>query len=140
MLCLVVSHSLRPHELEPVRLLCPWRFSRQEQWSVLPCPPPGDVPNPWIESRCPALQADSLPDEPPGKPKNTGVGSLALLQGIFLTQKSTRGLLNCRQILYYLSYQGNPASKLAVNKIQTLRSDPLRGVLDSGLKSPRKEK
>ena len=86
------------------------------------------------------MQADSLPFEPPGKPKNTGVGSLALLQGIFLTQKSTRGLLNCRQILYYLSYQGNPASKLAVNKIQTLRSDPLRGVLDSVLKSPRKEK
>ena len=115
-------------------------FSRQEYWSGLPFPSPGDLPNPWIESRSPALQADSLPFEPPGKPKNTGVGSLALLQGIFLTQKSTRGLLNCRQILYYLSYQGNPASKLAVNKIQTLRSDPLRGVLDSVLKSPRKEK
>ena len=39
-----------------------------------------------------------------GKPKNTGVGSLSLLQGIFLTQKSNWGLLHCRQILYQLSY------------------------------------
>ena len=40
-----------------------------------------------------------------GKPKNTGVGSLSLLQGIFLTQESNRGLLHCMQILYQLSYQ-----------------------------------
>ena len=37
-------------------------------WSGLPCPPPRDLPNPGIESRSPALQADSLPSEPPGKP------------------------------------------------------------------------
>ena len=43
----------------------------------------------------PALQEDSLPAEPPGKPKNIGVGSLSVLQGIF----PTRGLLHCRQIL-----------------------------------------
>ena len=36
-------------------------FSRQEYWSGLPCPPPGDLPNPGIEPRSPALQADSLP-------------------------------------------------------------------------------
>ena len=41
----------------------------------------------------PALKADSLPAEPSEKPKNTGVGSLSLLQGIFLTQESNRGLL-----------------------------------------------
>ena len=46
-------------------------------------PPPGDLPNPEIEPRSSALQADSLPSEPPGKPKNAGVGSLSLLQGIF---------------------------------------------------------
>ena len=40
-------------------------------------------------------------------PKNIGVGSLSLLQGIFLTQKSTLGLLNSRQILYQLIYQGS---------------------------------
>ena len=39
---------------------------------------PGDFPNPGIKSRSPALQADSLPSEPPGKPKNTGTGSLFL--------------------------------------------------------------
>ena len=43
-------------------------FSRQEYWSVLPFPSPGDLPNPGIESRSPALQADSLPSEQPGKP------------------------------------------------------------------------
>jgi len=50
------------------------------------------------------LQADSLPAEPQGKPKNTGMGSLSLLQGIFPTQESNRDLLHCRQILYQLSY------------------------------------
>ena len=56
-------------------------FSRQEYWSGLPCPSPGYLPDPGIEPRSPALQADSLPTEPPGKPMNTGVGSLILLQG-----------------------------------------------------------
>ena len=55
-----------------------------------------------------ALQADSLPAEPEGKPKNTGVGSLSLLQGIFLTQELNQGLLHCRWILYQLSYQRSP--------------------------------
>ena len=41
-------------------------FSRQEYWSGLPYPPPGDLPNPGIEPGSPALQADSLPSEPPG--------------------------------------------------------------------------
>ena len=42
-------------------------FSRQEYGSGLPCPPPGYLPNPGVESRSPALQADSLPVEPPRK-------------------------------------------------------------------------
>ena len=41
-------------------------------------PPPAGLPHPGIEPRSPSLQADSLPSEPPGKPKNTGVGSLFL--------------------------------------------------------------
>ena len=60
-----------------------------------------------LEPRSPALQADSLPAEPQGKPKNIGVGSLSLLQGIFPTQESNQGLLHCRWILYQLSYQGS---------------------------------
>ena len=43
-------------------------FSRQECWSGLPFPSPGDLPNPGIEPGSPALQADALPSEPPGKP------------------------------------------------------------------------
>ena len=60
------------------------------------------------QPRSPTLQADSLPAEPPGKPKNTGVGSLSLLQQIFPIQESNRGVLHCRRILYQLSYQGSP--------------------------------
>ena len=45
---------------------------------------------------------------PPRKPKNTGVGSLSLLQGKFSTQESNQGLLHCRQSLYQPSYQGSP--------------------------------
>ena len=45
-------------------------LSRQEYWSVLPCPSPGDLPNPGIKLRSLALQTDSLPSEPPGKPQN----------------------------------------------------------------------
>ena len=53
----VMSYSLRPHGL--------WH-SRQEYWSGLSCSSPGDLPNPGIEPMSPALQADSLPSEPPG--------------------------------------------------------------------------
>ena len=52
----------------PVRPLCPWDSPRQEYWSGLPCPSPGDLPNPGTELRSPALQADSLISEPQGKP------------------------------------------------------------------------
>ena len=43
-------------------------FSRQEYWSGLSFPSPGDLPNPGIEPRSPVLQADALPSEPPGRP------------------------------------------------------------------------
>ena len=57
---------------------------------------------------------DSLPAEPSGKPKNTGVDSLSLLQQIFLTQESNWSLLHCRWILYQLSYQGSPIKSIHV--------------------------
>ena len=110
-----MSDSVRPHGLQPTRLLRPWDspgkntgvgchfllqcmkvesesevtqscltlsdpmdcslpgssvpgFSRQEYWSGVPLPSPGDFPNPGIEPGSPALQVDSLPSEPPGKP------------------------------------------------------------------------
>ena len=83
-------------------------FSRPEYWSGYPFPSPGDLPNSGIKPRYPALQADSLPAEPQGKPKNTGVGSLALFQQIFPTQELNQGLLHHRWILYQLSYEGSP--------------------------------
>ena len=66
-------------------------FSRQEYWSGLPFPSPGDLPNPGIERGSPALQTGALLSEPPGKPQATGMGSLSLLQGIFLTQELNLG-------------------------------------------------
>ena len=77
-------------------------FSRPEYWSGEPFLSPEDLPSPEIPPRSPTLKADSLPAEPPGKPKNTGEGSPSLLQQIFLTQESNQGLLHCRQILYRL--------------------------------------
>ena len=53
----VFSDSLRPHGLSV-------EFSRPEYWSGKPFPSPGDLPNPGIEPRSPALQVDSLPAEP----------------------------------------------------------------------------
>ena len=93
----------------------------------MPGPPLGDLPNPGIKTRSPALQADSLLSEPPGKTKNTGVGSLFLLQGIFLTQELNRGLLHLGWILYQLSYQGR------VNESRSVLSDSLQ---PHGLYSP----
>ena len=69
-------------------------FSRPEYWSGYPFPSPEDLPDPEIEPRSPSFQADSLPAESQGKPKNTGVGSLSLLQGIFLTQEPNQGFLH----------------------------------------------
>ena len=65
-LCLVAQAcpTLRPHGRQPARLLCPGGFSRQEAWSGLLCPPPGDLPDPGIKPRSATLQADSLPSEP----------------------------------------------------------------------------
>ena len=45
-------------------------FSRQEYWSGVPLPSPGDLPDPGIEPRSPAMQADALSSEPPGKPRD----------------------------------------------------------------------
>ena len=81
--------------------------SRILEWVAFPFS--RSLPKPGIEPWPPTLQVDSLPAEPSGKPKNTGVGGLSLLQGIFPTQESKWGLLHFRQILYQLSYEGSPS-------------------------------
>ena len=95
----VMSDFLRPHGLYTVREILQ---AAVLEWVAIPFS--RDLPNPGIEPRSPVLQADSLPAEPLGKPKDTGVGNLSRLQGIFPTQESNRGLLHCRQILCQLSY------------------------------------
>ena len=61
------------------------------------------------------------PDEPLGKPKNTRVGSLSLLQWIFPTQESNQGLLHCTRILYQLSHKGSPRTlECVVNLLVTV--------------------
>ena len=100
------SHSVVSDCLQPHGLNSPGNSPGKEYWSGLPFPSSGNLPNPGIKPRSPALQTDSLPAEPQAKPKNTGVGSLSLLQLIFPTQESNlhcRGLLHYRQILYQLS-------------------------------------
>ena len=76
------------------------------EWVAMPSSTGSSQPR--IKPRSPALRVNSLPLEPPRKPKNTGLGSLFLLQGIFLIQELNQGLLHCRQILYQQSYQGSP--------------------------------
>ena len=73
-------------------------FSRPGHCSGELSPSPGDLPNPWNEPSSPALQADSLPSEPRGKPQTIGMGTLSLLQWIFPAQESNWGLLRCRWI------------------------------------------
>ena len=83
---------------------------RTREWVAYPFSV--DLPDPGIKPGSPALQADSLPAEPQGKPKNTGLGNLSLLQGIFLTQELNWGVLHCRRIFYQLSYQGSPLKSI----------------------------
>ena len=61
-----MSNSVQPHVAHQAPLSM--EFSRQEYWSGLQFPSPGDLPNPGIEPSFPTLQADSLLTEPPGKP------------------------------------------------------------------------
>ena len=74
----------------------------------MPFPSPGRSPNPGIKPKSPTLQADSLPSEPPGKPKSPGVGSLSLLQGIVPIQESNQGILHFRWLLYPTELPGKP--------------------------------
>ena len=112
-------------------------FSRQEYWSGLLCPPPGDLPDPGMELGSPV--SGSLPLVPLGSPSSVVCKSLShvrlfatprtvqsmefsrpeywsreyhsLPQGIFPTQGSNSGLLHYRWILYQLSHQGSPSTQ-----------------------------
>ena len=100
----VMSDSLWPH-----RLYSPWNSPGQNKWVAVLFS--RDRPNPGIEPRPLILQTVSLPAEPSGKPKNTRVVSLSLLQWIFPNQELNQGLLHCKQILYSPELPGKPLFK-----------------------------
>ena len=93
----VMSDSSQPHGILQARILewVAFSFSRESS-------------QPRDRTQVSILQVDSFPAEPQGMPKNTGVGSLSLLQCIFPTQGLNQGLLQHRQTLYQLSYPGSP--------------------------------
>ena len=108
-------------------------FARQEYWSGLPCPPPGDLLHPGIEPA--SLMSSTLagrfftawhhsPWNSPGQ--NTGVDSLSRLQGIFSTQGLNPGLPHCKRILYHLSHQGSPRILKWVASLFSSGSSPPR--------------
>ena len=73
--------------------------SRQEYWSGLPFPSPGDLPNPEIELRSPALQAESLPYEPPGKSETEDAGKEAWICSLGWEDPLEEGVATCSSIL-----------------------------------------
>ena len=70
------------------------RFSRQEYWSGLPWPFPGDLLDSGIEAISPALQADSFPSEPPGKPRICGSSILSLGGEERMSGKTTKPVIS----------------------------------------------
>ena len=78
------------------------------EWVAFPFSSRSSQPRDRTQVSC--IAGGFLPAELQGKPKNTGVGSLYLLQQIFPIQESNQSLLHCRRILYQLSYKGSPES------------------------------
>ena len=76
-MCVCVSHLAVSDSVKPWTVVCQaslsMKFSRQEHCSGLSLPSPGALPNPGIQLPSPAFQADCLPSEPPGKPKDTAI-------------------------------------------------------------------
>ena len=124
------------HLVISTSFVTPWTVARQAplsmgilqarilEWIAMPSSRGSFQPRDWTQvSR---LQADSLPSEPPGKPKNTGVDSLSLLQGNFPTQELNQDHLHCRQLPYQLSYLGSPYCLLKESESHSVMSDSLQ--------------
>ena len=105
---LVMSHSVTPWS-PPVFSLS-LGILQARILSELPFPAPADLPNPGIKPRSPVLQAGSLPSEPPGKPKNTEVGSRSLLQQIFANPGIEPGSLALQADSLSSEWLGKPKS------------------------------
>ena len=87
-----LSHPTLFYLMDCVAHLAPLSmgFSRQDYWSRLPCPPPGDLPDPRIEPGSPALQADSLPLASPGKQLLHGYSLITQTLGSILNSEYSR--------------------------------------------------
>ena len=95
-MCALLSRSVMSNSATPWTVACQallsMGFSRQEYWSGLPFPPPGNLPNPGIKPRSLALQADSLPTEPSGKLIELGRITLQILKHLrWLTFRDSPG-------------------------------------------------
>ena len=101
----VVSDSLQPYGLQPTRLLCPWGFSRQEDWSGLPYPPSGDLPNPGL----PHCRWILYHLSHQGSPRILEPVACPFSSGSYQPRKSKWGLLHFWRILY-AELTGKPQS------------------------------
>ena len=115
MSCLLLSASSAPRKVK-VTQSCLWDLmdctvpgilqARILEWVAFPFSRGSSQPRDWTQVF--RVVGGFFSAEPQGKPKNTAVGSLSLIQWIFPTQGSNWGLLHCRQILYQLRHQGIP--------------------------------
>ena len=106
-----MSDSCDPMSRSPTGSSLSMRFSRQEYWNGLPFPSPGELPDPGIEPRPPALQADALPTELCGKPLVyiSSVQSLSCVR-LFATpwtaaHQASLSITNSRSLLKLMSIE-----------------------------------
>ena len=97
-------------------------FSRQEYWSGLPFPPPGDLPDPGIKPRSPALQADSLPLNHQGSPQRSGDREGVLAEkGVDLALERRRPPLPMKVRLTMGENLGNPETGRKAEEAHVIR-------------------
>ena len=118
-----VSRSVMSNSATPWTVVCQaplsMEFFRQEYWSGLPFPSPGNLPDPEIEPGSPALQADSLRSEPPGKPEENH----CRLQGQDVRERSEQ--LKCQEPAEYKSQRAGAWAVLGVgSRCSGLRASP----------------
>ena len=100
------SHSVMSNSLQPIDYIVHGiLLSRILEWVAFPSSRGSSQPR--DRTQVSLIAGGFFTSWATGKPKNTGVGGLSLLQWIFPTQELNQGLLHCRGILYQLSYQGS---------------------------------
>ena len=100
-------------------------FSRQEYWSGVPLPSPGDLPDPGTEPRSPTLQADTLPSEPPGNSKDKGKAK----KRFYYCSRDTEEKLLRLQVQMSNYGKMKDGQKLRHNRWQQQKGKPVRQLL-----------